>query len=265
MSMIGFNALGKLGRLGNQMFQFASLKGIAKNNNYNFCLPPSEDKDEWTDHQLFVPFKFQNVMLLNIQYIDGNRPTVQEKSFSFDEELYNNCPKWVNLQGYFQSEKYFKNIEDDIRNDFQFHDHIYNPAKKMVDSVDNPISLHIRRTDYLTLSNNHNNLGLEYYEEALKHFDNDRTVIIFSDDPEWCNQQEIFSGDRFLVSENNSNYVDLCLMTLCKDHIIANSSFSWWGAWLAKGNKVIAPSKWFGPDNAHLDTTDLYCSDWIVI
>ena len=263
--MIGFNALGKLGRLGNQMFQFASLKGIAKNNNYNFCLPPSEDKDEWTDHQLFVPFKFQNVMLLNIQYIDGNRPTVQEKSFSFDEELYNNCPKWVNLQGYFQSEKYFKNIEDDIRNDFQFHDHIYNPAKKMVDSVDNPISLHIRRTDYLTLSNNHNNLGLEYYEEALKHFDNDRTVIIFSDDPEWCNQQEIFSGDRFLVSENNSNYVDLCLMTLCKDHIIANSSFSWWGAWLAKGNKVIAPSKWFGPDNAHLDTTDLYCSDWIVI
>ena len=263
--MIGFNALGKLGRLGNQMFQFASLKGIAKNNNYNFCLPPSEDKDEWTDHQLFVPFKFQNVMLLNIQYIDGNRPTVEEKSFAFDEELYNNCPKWVNLQGYFQSEKYFKNIEDDIRNDFQFHDHIYNPAKKMVDSVDNPISLHIRRTDYLTLSNNHNNLGLEYYEEALKHFDNDRTVIIFSDDPEWCNQQEIFSGDRFLVSENNSNYVDLCLMTLCKDHIIANSSFSWWGAWLAKGNKVIAPSKWFGPDNAHLDTTDLYCSDWIVI
>jgi hypothetical protein len=265
MSMIGFNALGKLGRLGNQMFQFASLKGIAKNNNYNFCLPPSEDKDEWVDHQLFIPFKFQNVMLLNIQYVDGNRPTIQEKSFAFDEELYNNCPKWVNLQGYFQSEKYFKNIEDEIRNDFQFHDHIYDPAKKMIDGVDNPISLHIRRTDYLTLSHNHNNLGLEYYEEALKHFDNDRTVIIFSDDPEWCNQQEIFSGDRFLVSENNSNYVDLCLMTLCKDHIIANSSFSWWGAWLAKGNKVIAPSKWFGPDNAHLDTTDLYCSNWIVI
>jgi hypothetical protein len=265
MSMIGFNALGKLGRLGNQMFQFASLKGIAKNNNYNFCLPPSEDKDEWVDHQLFIPFKFQNVMLLNIQYIDGNRPTIQEKSFAFDEELYNNCPKWVNLQGYFQSEKYFKNIEDDIRKDYEFHDHIYNPAKKMIDSVDNPISLHIRRTDYLTLSHNHNNLGLEYYQEALNHFDNDRTVIIFSDDPDWCNQQEIFSGDRFLVSENNTNYVDLCLMTLCKDHIIANSSFSWWGAWLAKGNKVIAPSKWFGPDNAHLDTTDLYCSDWIVI
>lgn len=263
--MIGFNALGKLGRLGNQMFQFASLKGIAKNNNYNFCLPPSEDKDEWVDHQLFIPFKFQNVMLLNIQYIDGNRPTIQEKSFAFDEELYNNCPKWVNLQGYFQSEKYFKNIEDDIRKDYEFHDHIYNPAKKMIDSVDNPISLHIRRTDYLTLSHNHNNLGLEYYQEALNHFDNDRTVIIFSDDPDWCNQQEIFSGDRFLVSENNTNYVDLCLMTLCKDHIIANSSFSWWGAWLAKGNKVIASSKWFGPDNAHLDTTDLYCSDWIVI
>lgn len=263
--MIGFNALGKYGRLGNQMFQFASLKGIAKNNNYNFCLPPSEDQNEWTDHQLFVPFKFHNVMLLNIQYIDGERPTIKESKFEFDENLFNNCPKWVNLQGYFQSEKYFKQIENEIREDFEFHDHIYNPAKQMIDSVDKPISLHIRRTDYLTLNNNHNNLDLNYYQEALENFENDRNVIVFSDDPAWCNEQELFSADRFLISENNTNYVDLCLMSLCKDHIIANSSFSWWGAWLSKDNKVIAPSKWFGPDNAHLETKDLYCPDWIVI
>jgi len=263
--MIGFNALGQLGRLGNQMFQYASLRGIAAKNGYNFCVPPSSLQNEWVDHQLFVPFKLPNINVLNVQYIDGNRKTISENNFSFDEELYNNCPKWVNLQGYFQSEKYFKEIEDQIKEDFEFNDEIYSPSKEMIDSVDNPISLHIRRTDYLTLSNNHNNLGLEYYEEALKHFDDDRTVIVFSDDPEWCKDQEMFSGDRFLVSENNSNYVDLCLMTLCKDHIIANSSFSWWGAWLAKNNKVIAPSKWFGPDNAHLDTKDLYSSDWIVI
>ncbi len=265
MSMIGFNSLGKLGRLGNQMFQLASLKGIARKNDYNYCLPPSTNVNEWEDHQLFVPFKLHNVMLLNIQYLDGKRPTIVENEFGFNEELYNNCPKWVNLQGYFQSEKYFKDIEDEIREDFEFHDHIFNPAKEMIETIDDPISLHIRRTDYLQLSHQHNNLDLDYYEKALEHFDTDRTVVIFSDDPEWCKSQTLFESDRFLIAEGNSNYVDLCLMTLCKSHIIANSSFSWWGAWLAKSDKVIAPSKWFGPDNQHLDTKDLYCPDWIVI
>ena len=95
------------------------------------------------------------------------------------------------------------------------------------------------------MSHHHNNLGLDYYEEALSHFDEDRNVVIFSDDPEWCKEQSLFESDRFLVAEGNINYVDLCLMSLCKAHIIANSSFSWWGAWLAKSEKVIAPSKWF--------------------
>jgi hypothetical protein len=262
--MIGFNAIGQLGRLGNQMFQYAALRGIARKNNYNYCVPPSNNLDEWKDHQLFNPFKLTNISLLNVQYIDGNRQTITEKGFIFDEDLFNNCPKWVNLQGFFQSEKYFKNIEDEIREDFEFRDEIYGPAKEMVDSVNNPISLHIRRTDYLT-NENHNPLDLDYYTQALKQFDNDRTVIVFSDDPEWCKKQELFADDRFLVSENNSNYVDLCLMSLCEEHIIANSSFSWWGAWLAKSKKVIAPSQWFGPGNSHLDTKDLYCPDWIVI
>jgi hypothetical protein len=262
--MIGFNAIGQLGRLGNQMFQYAALKGIARKNNCNYCVPPSNNLDEWKDHQLFNPFKMTNISLLNVQYIDGNRQTIVEKGFTFDEDLFDNCPKWVNLQGFFQSEKYFKNVEDEIREDFEFRDEIYEPAKEMIDSVDNPISLHIRRTDYLT-NQNHNPLDFNYYEQALKQFDNDRTVIVFSDDPEWCKKQELFADDRFLVSENNSNYVDLCLMSLCEEHIIANSSFSWWGAWLAKSKKVIAPSQWFGPGNSHLDTKDLYCPDWIVI
>ena len=78
-------------------------------------------------------------------------------------------------------------------------------------------------------------------------------------------KQEMFASDRFNVSETYDNLVDMCLMTMCSFHVIANSSFSWWGAWLAKSEKVIAPSKWFGPDNQHLDTTDLYCEGWIVI
>ncbi len=92
------------------------------------------------------------------------------------------------------------------------------------------------------MSHNHNNLGLDYYEEALTHFDGDRNVVVFSDDPDWCKEQSLFDDDRFLVAEGNINYVDMCLMSLCNAHIIANSSFSWWGAWLANTGKVIAPS-----------------------
>ena len=79
--MIGFNALGQLGRLGNQMFQFAALKGIARHHGYQFCFPPSENKNEWTDHQLLIPFKMGSTNALNIQYIDPDRPTVAEKGF----------------------------------------------------------------------------------------------------------------------------------------------------------------------------------------
>jgi len=128
-----------------------------------------------------------------------------------------------------------------------------------------PIALHIRRTDYIT-NPNHTALGLDYYQKALEQFDNKISVLVFSDDPKWCSQQELFSDDRFLIAEGNSNYVDLCLMTLCSGHIIANSSFSWWGAWLATDNKVVAPFGWFtGSNNEHLDTKDLIPETWTVI
>ena len=262
--MIGFNALGQLGRLGNQMFQFAALKGIARHHDYQFCFPPSTNKNEWTDHQILIPFKLSSTNELNIQYIDVDRPTVIEKGFGFDQDLFYNCPDWVTIQGFFQTEKYFKHIEKEIKNDFTFRDEIYQPCDDMISSLDNPIALHIRRTDYIT-NPNHTCLSMDYYKNALKLFSND-TVLIFSDDPQWCQSQELFSDDRFLVSDNDDAYIDLCLMTMCKKHIIANSSFSWWGAWLADSDKVVAPKGWFeGSNNSHLDTSDIYCSDWIVL
>ena len=188
-----------------------------------------------------------------------------EGTFLFNEKFLNECPDWVSIQGFFQSEKYFKNIEDEIRSDFEFKDEIIKPCKEMISQSDvSPIALHIRRTDYIK-NPNHTALGLDYYQKALEQFD-DEPVLIFSDDPEWCNQQELFSSDRFLIAEGNSNYVDLCLMTLCSGHIIANSSFSWWGAWLATNNKVVSPSGWFAEsDNEHIDTKDLIPETWTVI
>ena len=261
--MLAFNKLGKLGRLGNQMFQYASLRGIAARRGYDFGIPPSSFRNEWTDHQLFQVFDLPNLLRQNIRYLDnGYAPEAGESFFHFDELLFNQCPNDVSLIGYFQSEKYFLHIKDSIKEDFTFKEEILKPCQEMISSLDKPISLHVRRTDYLTNSANHYNLQLDYYEEALSKFDSDRTVVVFSDDPKWCMEQDLFSSDRFLVSENQSNYVDLCLMTLCSDHIIANSSFSWWGAWLANTSTVIAPNNWFGPNNANKETKDLIPESW---
>ena len=263
--MIGFNSLGQLGRLGNQMFQFAALKGIARNRGFEYCFPPSQNINEWTDHQLLNAFKLGSTTQLNVQFIDSDRPIVMEETFSFNEKLFNECPNWTSLQGFFQTEKYFKHIRDELLKDFEFRDEILEPAQKTMSYWKNPIALHIRRTDYIT-NPNHTALSIDYYEKALSEFDDSSEVIIFSDEPQWCMEQKLFESDRFMISETGNNYMDMCLMTLCSGHIIANSSFSWWGAWLSNSKQVVAPSGWFmGSDNEHLDTKDIIPGRWTVI
>ena len=266
--MIGFNALGRMGRLANQMFQYASLKGIARNVGVDICIPNHvQAVDDGIGNKLrtehFDYFDLRvNVGVLN----NGYAPVVNERHFHFDEELFDMCPDHVSLQGYFQTEKYFKHIETEIREDFVFKNEILKPCREMISSVENPLALHVRRTDYISNSDNHFNLPIEYYEASLQHFENDRNVIIFSDDPEWCKSQKLFSDDRFMISENTDNRVDLCLMSLCNDFIIANSSYSWWGAWLStnKNKKIIAPVQWFGKTGYTKDhnTKDLIPDEW---
>ena len=268
--MLAFNYLGKLGRLGNQMFQYASLRGIARNRGYDFCIPNHQEvlKDPYgfdLKIELFYPFKMTHIRPHNIKLLDrGYAPVAEEKHFHFDEILFNMCPDEISIAGFFQSEKYFKHIEDEIREDFSFKDEILDPCKEMIESVGESISLHVRRTDYLQ-NPNHTTLDLDYYENALSKMDSSLPVIVFSDDPKWCNSQLLFSGDRFMISESQDQYIDLCLMTLCSHHIIANSSFSWWGAWLSNSQNVIAPSKWFGDGNRDKKTDDLYLKHWMVI
>ena len=265
--MIGFNALGRMGRLGNQMFQYAALRGLARNIGADITIPYYQDAvDDGIGNmlrtELFDSFDLiTNVGLLN----KGHAPTLHERHFHFDDELFRMCPDHVSLQGYFQTEKYFKHIEGEIREDFTFKEEILTPCKELMWQLDLPIALHVRRTDYISNSANHPPCPLSYYEKALKHFDDDREVIVFSDDPEWCKEQELFSDDRFMVSENEDNRMDLCLMSLCSDFIIANSTFSWWGAWLStnKDKKVIAPVQWFGTGyTKDHDTSDLIPDGW---
>jgi len=265
--MLSFNSLGNLGRLANQMFQYASVKGIAMNRGYEFCIPPKDvfgNRDNnvrTSDVTIYDCFSLSEVKKSTIR-----NPLVQESGFHFDENIFTNCPDNVDLFGYFQSEKYFKHIESDIRKDFTFNDNLLEICNSFVKENfpdTDIISLHIRRGDYVS-NPNHPVQTLDYYKEALNKMPN-LPVIVFSDDHEWCKQQDLFSSDRFSVSEGNSTDADLCLMSLCNYHIIANSSFSWWGAWLAKSEKVVAPRNWFGGDCLTKNTKDLYLSDWEII
>ena len=264
--MIGLDYLGKMGQLGNQMFQYAALRGIAHNNSYDFCIPShNEVVVDVLGNRLRIEL-YDAFKLPHLQYKDTiNSTVIQEFGFTFSEEIFMNCPDDVSLSGYFQSERYFKHIKEEIKEDFTFRSEITAECRDFIGTCDGAIALHIRRGDFLRNSGNHHNLSLDYYEEALSKFDDDRKVIIFTDDPKWAFKQELFGPKRFYLSDMNGPYHDMFLMSRCSDFIIANSTFSWWGAWLADKGKVIAPKKWFGPNNSHLNTEDLYPDQWEVI
>lgn len=284
--MLAFNQIGNLGRLGNQMFEYAALRGIAAKHEYDWCIPPTHltGIENYSLHKCFKMenVKEENLQILEVQYLS-------ERFFHFDEELFEKCPDNVSLHGFFQSEKYFSHIKDIVRKEYTFHDEHMEPCKEFMSEFEGqePIMLHVRRGDanlmdprgfkwsYTQCGDQHPVQSLDYYERALEAFDDNQPVIVFSDSPEWVEEQEFFSGDRFFQSVPQQKYADgsytpyadLCLMSLCSHAIIANSSMSWWGAWLQSNpnKKVIAPKNWFGPAYADKDTKDLYCSEWEIL
>ena len=280
--MIGNNRIGCNGRLGNQMFQYASMRGIASVKGFDWVVPP-ENYDHTANYALFETFKMTNVQEKNIGFVEGE--TLKETIHCYDENLVDSCSDNTNLDGFFQTEKYFENIVDEIRSDFTFKDEYLKPCKEFIDSLDTtPIFLHVRRGDAIGKEHYHPVAPMSYYVEALKKFDKDTPCFVFSDDLEWCKSQELFKSDRFLFNDNIEKYdyqsmdgtgsmqytllphVDLCLMSLCSGAIIVNSSFSWWGAWLQNNRgKVIASKPWFGPSASHLDTSNVVPDHWEII
>ena len=280
--MIGYNNLGSNGRLGNQMFQYAALRGIAAKRGYDWCIPP-DTYDHKDNYGLFETFEMINVKESNIGFVSGDY--IQENNHCFIPEFFDECPDNVSIDGYFQTEKYFTHIEKEIREDFTFRKDYLLPCQEYIGSLSNhPIFLHIRRTDAIGREQYHPILPIKFFEDALKQFAEDTLCFVFTDDMEWCKSQELFKQERFLFNEKNERYsyknidgtgklqntllpqIDLCLMSLCSGGIIANSSFSWWGAWLQNNRcKVIAPDPniWFGSAMTHLDTSDIVPKRWM--
>lgn len=257
--MIGMNNLGNNGRLGNQMFQYASLVGIAKNRGFDFRIPKNCDLNRG-----FVMSNSFN----KYGIIDGDEVILHD-SHEFCEELYQECPDNVTLNGYFQTEKYFKNVENLIREDFQF-------KKEIEDEVDfhfgkylekNPVSIVVRNYnntfDYPGCEYNHRNLPVEYFYNSIEMMGKDRIYIICSNNIELC--KKIFSGENYIFNdinvESEKQFFDLCLASKCKDFITSNSTFSWWAAWLGNG-KAIIPTPWYGPGLSKNNVSDLYPDGW---
>ena len=158
------------------------------------------------------------------------------------------------MDGYRQTEKYFKHIEKDIRKDFTFKPEILKPCKKFMKQFAGTrvAFLHVRRGDNIGRPDFYPIPTTDYYRYVVEKYFPTEPIIVISDDPKWCQDQEYFGDDRFFVNESVDYYdhqtlegdgkmkqsaipyVDLCLMSLCTDAIISNSTLSWWGAWLQK-------------------------------
>ena len=298
--MIGYDRLGTNGRFGNQLFQYAALRGIAAHHGYEFCIPP-DDHHTYANYGMHHPFKLPHLKhqgfvnknnspqaMFSYENIRGlnSTPNVKESVYYFDEKLFNNFKDGANLDGFCQTEKYFKHIEDEIREDFTFKDEILEPCNEFISNFENILFLHVRRGDNVGREEYYRMMTFDYYERALKHFAEDAYVLIMTDDPEWCSNQEFFNDDRFLLNTDVPRYdhlclegdgtqkhscvpyTDLCLMSLCDGAILSSSTLGWWGAWLQKGrtSPVIVHEHWYGPTlEAVNDCRDLYPEEWIVI
>jgi len=199
---------------------------------------------------------------------------ILEQGFAFDPEVLRSADD-VYLEGYWQSERYFTSIEGLLRREFTIRRSLSGRDQEMAARIAgcNAVSLHVRRGDYVSNPDSgraHGLCGMDYYQTAVRRIAEvspQPHLFVFSDEPEWAARNLLLDHPMTIVTGNDTrhDYEDLHLMNLCRHHVIANSSFSWWGAWLdANPDKiVIAPARWFV--SGKFDTRDLFPPSWITI
>ena len=272
--MITFSKIGHFGRLGNQLFQFASTFGIANKLGYNVSFPIENCKEPSIEHfkdgitrniYFDIPRVFDiPANLITSKVNNVTKYQIQEPYFHFCEDLFS-IPDYSDIVGYYQSEKYFNHCENSLRDVLKFKEDIRIKAEKIFTKLnEQTVSIHVRVGDYAGLSDHHPICEPEYYQKAIQYFtDKNYYFLIFSDNISYS--KDIFGeSENILYIEGNEPEVDMCMMSMCDHNIIANSSFSWWAAWLnnKKDKIVVAPKKWFGSVYSFQNTNDLYCKEW---
>lgn len=238
------------GRCGNQMFQIAACIGHAIKYETYYSIPKETlNPKEWP---AYFADKFKDAPGSIMHYL-----------YKEPSHAYTPIPPClhIKLDGYFQSEKYFSHCRNQVLKAFGFYGRNFEK---------NVCSVHIRRGDYLLYPSKHPVVTIEYLTQAINYIskmgiDN---FLIFSDEIPYCKSIEhlLPQNVTYLYSEGNTELEDLDKMVWCGSHIISNSTFSWWGAWMCSNPDkiVVSPSKenWFGPGNSMLSTEDLIPDSW---
>jgi virulence-associated protein VapD len=284
------------GGLGNQLFQYAAGRQLAHIHNtivkldttaYYYGGPRQFELRHFNIQENIATSQEikkltevrQNRLQKLLHTILYNHPKLSPNHFRYNKTQYKadflKLPDNIYLEGYWQSEKYFSDIKDILRQEFTFKQTPDETSQKLTNQITrvNSVSIHVRRGDYVEDSKaaqSHSLCQMQYYYDCIKYITqkvNNPHFFIFSDDIDWCRNNLKVLNDVKYVAHNRSDkaYEDLRLMSLCRHHIIANSSFSWWGAWLSTNNDkiVFAPKKWFASKNFNID--DIVPTGWIKI
>ena len=246
------------GRLGNQLFSVASTIGIAIDNKCSYGFPV------WSNNYLFKN-KLPGLA-------PGQGEIYKEGSFDYTPVIIPPGINFLYLDGYFQSDKYFKNAEQTVRTALTFKDKFVQPVKDSLNNITDTCSIHVRRGDYLKYPDIHVQQPESYWYDAqlkAEAHTNINTYIVISDDINWCKEnKQLFTktNKRVLFMQGRNDIDDFIMMSLCNHNIITNSTFSWWAAWLNsnKDKVVIMPKQWFGK-NGPTEGKDLYVEGWIKI
>lgn len=237
-----------VGRLGNVLFQVAAAMGYAWRHDLEFSVPTTTSKPKSN------PIYFQH--LANPNWSDSvGQVIIKEQGFPYRdlewrEEWRGN--KNIVLDGYWQSEKYFKEFRDDVIKQFGF-------PWQMEKGV---VAVHVRRGDYLIHTQKHPPVTEQWYRKAMALFPG-CVFRFFSDDLRWC-KQTFKMRDGHSFSEGNNEIDDLVAMSQCEHFICSASTFSWWGAWLCQNpdKRVVMPKAWFVAGWQNADVRDIVPTEW---
>lgn len=279
------------GGLGNQMFQYAFGYCLAKKNdtklkyvfdNFNHVTSRQLELEVFQitgkqaiaeDIKRIYLDKIKISKIISI-FTKKQKYIFQEKK-QFFQSTNLTIPNDSYVTGYWQSEKYFLDFSDQIKKEFTFKNLLSKKNREILETINqnNSVGVHIRRGDYISNKKTygyHGVCGLDYYQSAIEKITNkisSPVFYFFSDDPAWVKENFKTIKNSYYIDWNTgiNSYCDMQLMSLCKHNIIANSSFSWWGAWLNnnKSKIVITPKKWFAKNNAN--TKDLIPETWLQI
>ena len=260
------------GGMGNQMFQYAMSKSISKRLGCDLLLNIENFKlDSMRQYSLGLWKGIEE------EFTTTTGNIIRENDMPYDQSLVNRISCNSSIIGYWQTEKYFLDIKEDLKKIFIPKESLTPRGSymenKILEAGDKSVFLTIRRSDYVT-SSFHGVLSMDYYNKALEIISEkikDPIIFVFSDEPEWCksnlnfNHETIIAGNYDITTSDHLGREDeeLWLMRCCKNAIMANSSYSWWGAWLNDSGIVIAPNKWFLSNSKN--PMDIIPNHWIKI